>query len=301
MRRTAPRGGGVDGDIEIRTEIVVSPEDDVELRRVSLTNHGREARSFDLTSYAEVVLAPGDADLAHPAFSNLFVETIAVPERDALMCVRRPRSGTDRLYLIHVLSGRGRARRRDGVRDGSRRGSSAAARGVDRPAALVYDRAAVEHHRARARSDRQPAAVGPHSAGRDGPHRVHDRICRQRRRRAAADREVSRPAGGGARARAGEHAQPDRAASPRAHHRGDDAVPAPVGPADVRRSAAAVGRCRAAEHARPGRAVEIRDLRRPADPARAPQGRQRGRRCCAICSRRTSICGARGLPSISSC
>ena len=98
----------VDGTIETRTEIVVSPEDDVELRRVSLTNHGREARSFDLTSYAEVVLAPGDADLSHPAFSNLFIETIAVPERDALMCLRRPRSGTDRPHLIHVLSGRGR-------------------------------------------------------------------------------------------------------------------------------------------------------------------------------------------------
>jgi cyclic beta-1,2-glucan synthetase len=98
----------VDGTIETRTEIVVSAEDDVELRRVSLTNHGREARSFDLTSYAEVVLAPGDADLSHPAFSNLFVETIAVPERDGLMCVRRPRSGTERLHLIHVLSGRGR-------------------------------------------------------------------------------------------------------------------------------------------------------------------------------------------------
>ena len=98
----------LDGDIEIRTEIVVSPEDDVELRRVSLTNHGRQARSFDLTSYAEVVLAPGDADLAHRTFSNLFIETIAVPERDALICVRRPRSGTDRPHLIHVLSGRGR-------------------------------------------------------------------------------------------------------------------------------------------------------------------------------------------------
>src|ERR671919_2385531 len=98
----------LDGDIEVRTEIVVSAEDDVELRRVSVTNHGREARSFDLTSYAEVVLAPGDADLAHPAFSNLFIETVAVPERDALICARRPRSGTDRVYLVHVLSGRGR-------------------------------------------------------------------------------------------------------------------------------------------------------------------------------------------------
>ena len=98
----------MDGDIEIRTEIGVSPEDDVELRRVSVTNHGSRARRLDLTSYAEVVLAPRDADLAHPAFSNLFVQTRAVPEYDALIAMRRPRSGDDRQYLVHVLGGRAR-------------------------------------------------------------------------------------------------------------------------------------------------------------------------------------------------
>src|SRR4029450_13769666 len=98
----------VDDNIETRTEIVVSPEDDAELRRVSVTNLGTTPRRLDLTSYAEIVLASGDADLSHPAFSNLFVETRSVPERDALLCVRRPRSGTQRLYMVHVLSGRGR-------------------------------------------------------------------------------------------------------------------------------------------------------------------------------------------------
>ncbi len=98
----------VDGRLETRTEIVVSTEDDVELRRVSITNHGTETRHLDLTSYAEVVLAPQDADLAHPAFSNLFIETSALPERDALICARRPRSGGNRTYLLHMLSGRGR-------------------------------------------------------------------------------------------------------------------------------------------------------------------------------------------------
>ena len=98
----------VDGRLETRTEIVVSTEDDVELRRVSITNHGAETRTLDVTSYAEVVLAPADADLAHPAFSNLFIETSALPDRDALICARRPRSGGNRTYLVHVLSGRGR-------------------------------------------------------------------------------------------------------------------------------------------------------------------------------------------------
>ena len=54
------------------------------------------------------MLAPAESDLAHPAFSNLFVETTALPQWDALLCARRPRAGTDRVYLIHVLSGRGR-------------------------------------------------------------------------------------------------------------------------------------------------------------------------------------------------
>jgi cyclic beta-1,2-glucan synthetase len=98
----------VDGTLETRTEIVVSSEDDVELRRISITNHGHETRSLDLTSYAEVVLAPADADLAHPAFSNLFIETSALPERDAVICARRPRSGGARTYMFHLLSGRGR-------------------------------------------------------------------------------------------------------------------------------------------------------------------------------------------------
>jgi cyclic beta-1,2-glucan synthetase len=98
----------VDGDLETRTEIVVSPEDDVELRRITITNQGRQTRSLHLTSYAEVVLAPADADLAHPVFSNLFVETAVLPERDALICTRRPRSGGARTYLVHLLSGRGR-------------------------------------------------------------------------------------------------------------------------------------------------------------------------------------------------
>ena len=98
----------IDGAIETRTEVVVSPEDDAELRRVSITNHGSTTRSLDLTSYAEVVLASPDADLAHPAFSNLFVETRSVPQRDAIICTRRPRTGDAPVYMIHVLSGRGR-------------------------------------------------------------------------------------------------------------------------------------------------------------------------------------------------
>ncbi len=81
-----------DYDLETHTEIVVSPEDDVELRRMHITNRSRKKRYIEVTSYAEVVLAPSNADAAHTAFSNLFVQTEILAQRNAIICTRRPRS-----------------------------------------------------------------------------------------------------------------------------------------------------------------------------------------------------------------
>ncbi|HMW30579.1 MAG TPA: glucoamylase family protein, partial [Plasticicumulans sp.] len=93
-----------DGDIELRMEVVVSPEDDIELRRLHLTNRGTSVRSIELTSFAEVALAPPAADAAHPAFSKLFVQTEAVPEAHALLATRRARGhGEAQPWLLHAL------------------------------------------------------------------------------------------------------------------------------------------------------------------------------------------------------
>ncbi len=81
-----------DFDFETYTEIVVSPEDDIELRRTRITNGSRTSRTIEITSYAEVVLASSAADTLHPAFSNLFVQTEIIRERQAILCTRRPRS-----------------------------------------------------------------------------------------------------------------------------------------------------------------------------------------------------------------
>ena len=81
-----------DLSFETHTEIIVSPEDDVELRRVHLNNKSRKRRLIEITSYAEVVLANPMSDEAHPAFSNLFVQTEIVEHRHAIICTRRPRS-----------------------------------------------------------------------------------------------------------------------------------------------------------------------------------------------------------------
>ena len=94
-----------DGDFETYTEIVVSPEDDIELRRVHLTNRTRTRRSIAITSYAEVVLAVAAADALHPAFSNLFVQTEIVEQRQAILCTRRPRSRTEQVpWMLHLMA-----------------------------------------------------------------------------------------------------------------------------------------------------------------------------------------------------
>ncbi|MBP9902617.1 MAG: cyclic beta 1-2 glucan synthetase, partial [Verrucomicrobia bacterium] len=94
--------------LEIHTEISVSPEDDVELRRITITNRSPVARSLELTSYAEVVLALPAADAAHPAFSNLFVQTEFVRKSSALLCTRRARSQEEwPPWLLHLMVGHG--------------------------------------------------------------------------------------------------------------------------------------------------------------------------------------------------
>jgi cellobiose phosphorylase len=89
----------------MHTEIAVSPEDDIELRRVTITNRSRTRRTIDVTSYAEVVLTSPAADALHPAFSNLFVQTEIVRERQAILCTRRPRSRDEEApWMFHLMA-----------------------------------------------------------------------------------------------------------------------------------------------------------------------------------------------------
>ncbi len=95
---------GSKDEIETYTEIVVSPEDDIELRRVRLTNKSGQRREIEITSYAEVVIAPPASDASHPAFSNLFVQTEIVRARQAILCTRRPRSCAEEPpWMFHLM------------------------------------------------------------------------------------------------------------------------------------------------------------------------------------------------------
>jgi cyclic beta-1,2-glucan synthetase len=91
-----------DGNLSTVLEILVSGEDDGEVRRVSLTNSGRVTREIELTSYAELVLASAASDNAHPAFSKLFVVTEYLPAFAALIATRRPRSASEQpIWAAH--------------------------------------------------------------------------------------------------------------------------------------------------------------------------------------------------------
>ncbi|UTF50730.1 cyclic beta 1-2 glucan synthetase [Desulfomicrobium sp. ZS1] len=93
-----------DHNYDSHTEITVSPEDDIELRRVRITNRARTRRTLDLTSYAEVTLASSASDDLHPAFSNLFVQTEIIPGQQAILCSRRPRSqGEKPPWMLHMM------------------------------------------------------------------------------------------------------------------------------------------------------------------------------------------------------
>ena len=85
-----------DGSIETRTEIIAAPSDNAEIRKLSLTNKGDHAHILEVTSYFEVVLANQNADIAHPAFSNLFIRTEFVPELNSLIASRKPRSDKEK-------------------------------------------------------------------------------------------------------------------------------------------------------------------------------------------------------------
>lgn len=91
------------------TEVVVSGEEDAEARRVTLTNTGRRDLEIEVTSYAELVLAPAAADVAHPAFSKLFVVTDFQPDLGVLIASRRRRNPADpEVWAAHlsVIEGR---------------------------------------------------------------------------------------------------------------------------------------------------------------------------------------------------
>nr|MDA8414693.1 cyclic beta 1-2 glucan synthetase [Desulfobacteraceae bacterium] len=94
-----------DNGIHTETEVVVSPEDDLEVRRITLINRSTRVRSLNLTSYVELSMAPHNADRQHPAFNKLFIQTEALPDQQVLLAYRRARSENEQpLYVAHCMT-----------------------------------------------------------------------------------------------------------------------------------------------------------------------------------------------------
>ena len=92
-----------DGSLSTSLEVIVSGEGDAEVRRVSITNSGARTRDLEVTSYAELVLAPQSADIAHPAFSKLFVETEYLVDVGAIVATRRRRTPSEpEIWAAHL-------------------------------------------------------------------------------------------------------------------------------------------------------------------------------------------------------
>ena len=84
-------------------EVLVSAEDDAEVRRVTILNSGDRACEVEVTSYAELVLAPHAADVTHPAFSKLFVETEHLAGLGAILATRRRRGPAEQeIWAAHL-------------------------------------------------------------------------------------------------------------------------------------------------------------------------------------------------------
>ncbi len=265
-----------DGHLATRLQIIVSAEDDAEVRQVSVTNLGTRVRRIEVTSYAELALAAHGADLAHPAFSKLFVETEFVAEP------RRP-------PRLPPAARRGRGADLGGARHLGRGGDPGRHPGRDRPRALPRARpqrapaggarggaAALRHRRAGARPGLRPAAPSAHPPRRHGAGQPDDDRGRLARDGVVARRQVSRA--GGLRA----HPEPRLDPGPgRAHPPGDlgrrgAALPAPrLAPALLDGQPA---RSRRGPDAQPQGALGalgLRHLGRPADRAGADR-RARG-------------------------
>lgn len=95
----------MDHEIETTMEIVVSPEDNAEIRTITFMNKSNRQRVLEITSYLELVLATHAADRAHPAFYKLFVETTALPELNGLLAFRRLRAPDEtQIWAAHLIA-----------------------------------------------------------------------------------------------------------------------------------------------------------------------------------------------------
>lgn len=99
-----------DGNMETEMDVFLLPEELGEIRKVSLTNKGKEEALLEITSYFEVVGEKLKSDLAHPSFSNLFIRTEVLEKQEGILAHRRKRGDdTQDTWIVHGIKSFGGA------------------------------------------------------------------------------------------------------------------------------------------------------------------------------------------------
>ncbi|SHO52374.1 glucoamylase family protein [Anaerocolumna xylanovorans] len=92
-----------DGDISTHMIVSLDADHNFEIRKVTFTNHGNEEKQLEVTSYLEVVDDTHPAELSHPAFNKLFLESEYLEEDEIFLAKRRRKKEEDNPYLIHMV------------------------------------------------------------------------------------------------------------------------------------------------------------------------------------------------------
>ncbi|MDF2486807.1 MAG: conserved rane protein of unknown function, partial [Herbinix sp.] len=101
-----------DGDVSTKTVISLDSNHNIEIRKVSITNHGKEEKEFELTSYLEVVGDTNLAELSHPAFNKLFIESEYIEDIGIFLSKRRSGKKSNYPYIMHMVKSGTKLRKR---------------------------------------------------------------------------------------------------------------------------------------------------------------------------------------------
>lgn len=93
-----------DGDVGTHTEVTLSSNKNYEIRKVVLTNHGKEGKKLEISSYIEVVGDSFLAELSHPAFNKLFIESEFIESNNIFLSRRRSNTSNTNPYLMHMVN-----------------------------------------------------------------------------------------------------------------------------------------------------------------------------------------------------
>ena len=94
----------LDYGIATKTEIIVTKEDNAEIRRITFKNQTDEDKYLELTTYNEVIISKNIDDITHRTFRNLFVNSEYDKANEAIiMCRKNSNKNTQDYYVNKLL------------------------------------------------------------------------------------------------------------------------------------------------------------------------------------------------------